>query len=105
MPFFKSCLFVSFFLLVCRTLYGQCPSATGDQTSYGPGSWIGYVYDGIDNYSAANYQGTIMETATFDEGFCGDNCNFTANSGCSVNSESFTVRFKMQQTFVCGTYQ
>lgn len=92
-------------LLFSKTLFGQCPTATGDQTSYGSGSWIGYVYDGKDTYTTTAYQGTITETANFDEGFCGDNCNFTATSGCSVNTETFTVRFKMQQTFACGTYQ
>ncbi len=83
----------------------QCPTADGDQVSYGAGSWIGYVYDGVDNFDAANYQGTITEPENFDESFCGANCDFTAASGCLVNSNTFTVRFKMQKTFDCGTHQ
>jgi len=101
----RSHLLMLCILFLSKTICAQCPSATGDQVSYGSGSWIGYVYDGADNYAPASYQGTILESANFDESFCGDNCTFTANSGCGVNSETFTVRFKMKMNVVCGTYQ
>ncbi len=98
-------LLTLFLLAAFQAVWAQCPTAAGDQVSYGSGSWIGYVYDGVNTFAGANYQGTITETENFDESFCGDNCTFTAASGCSVTSETFTVRFKMQKAFACGTYQ
>ena len=76
---------------------------TGDQTTYGMGSWIGYAYDGVNNYTSANYQGSFTEPATFDESFCGDDCNFTI-SGCPLNTQTFTVRFKMRITLANAGY-
>ena len=75
----------------------------GDETSYGAGSWIGYVYDGADNYSSSEYRGFITETETFDENF-GGSFTTAAVNGCDIYTETFTVRFKMQQTFACGVY-
>lgn len=37
------------------------------------GFWIGYVYDGVDNFSSTAYQGYITEPEKFDEPFCGNN--------------------------------
>lgn len=90
---------------LAENVLAQCGSAAGNQTSYGAGSWIGYVYDGVNSFTTGTYNGTITETEFFNETFCGDNCNFFAASGCSVNSETFTVRFKMRKNFTCGTYQ
>lgn len=82
----------------------QCAGAQGDQTSYGNGSWIGYVYDGANTFTTANYQGYITESETFDESFCGDNCTQTIH-GCSINTETFSVRFKMKKNFTAGLYK
>ncbi|MEL7145702.1 MAG: T9SS type A sorting domain-containing protein [Bacteroidota bacterium] len=84
-------------------LYGQCGTAAGDEVSYGSGSWIGYAYDGANNFASADYQGFFTETQNFDESFCGNNCDFAIN-GCDINTETFSVRFRMNETFVCGTY-
>ncbi len=80
----------------------QCPPAGAAPTTYGNGNWIGYVFDGIQNFT--NYQGTITENETFDESFCGDVCTFPT-SGCTVQSESFTIRFRMTKTFANSVYR
>ncbi|MEQ8424736.1 MAG: T9SS type A sorting domain-containing protein, partial [Cyclobacteriaceae bacterium] len=74
----------------------------GDQVSYGVDSWIGYVYDGVDNF-ISNYKGELFETETFDEAFGGSNVN-TSTTGCSFQTETFSVRFKMRKNFGCGDY-
>ncbi|MEM6526269.1 MAG: T9SS type A sorting domain-containing protein [Bacteroidota bacterium] len=81
----------------------QCPTATGDEISFGSGSWIGYIYDGANIFDATAYQGSITETEKFDQSFCGSNCNYTTN-GCDVNTETFSIRYKMRQNFTCGVY-
>ncbi len=76
---------------------------SGDEVTYGSGSWIGYAYDGVNNYSSVNYQGSFTEPAIFDESFCGDNCDF-AIAGCPLNTQTFTVRFKMRITLANAGY-
>ncbi len=78
-------------------------SVSGDQVTYGNGSWIGYAYDGVNNYSSPSYQGSFTEPAIFDESFCGDNCDFTI-AGCPLNTQTFTVRFKMRITLANAGY-
>lgn len=84
--------------------YSQCGSAQGNQNSFGNDSWIGYFYDGMDNFSSSNYQGYSTETEIFDQSFCGNNCNYAIN-GCSVNTETYTVRYKMKKNFTDGIYR
>ena len=81
-----------------------CGSAQGDQTTYGTNNvWIGYAYSG-QNFD--NYQGYVNEGATsspnFDESFGGAQVNYPTN-GCSVYTEGFSVRYKLQQSFT-GNY-
>lgn len=87
--------------LVSLKANAQCPAGTAP-TAYGSGSWIGYVFDGVQNFT--NYQGSITESENFDDSFCGDNCNFNT-SNCSVQTETFTVRFKMQKNFPNAVYR
>ena len=78
----------------------------GDQTSYGTSNiWIGYVYDNIDftNYSSYVNEGTAG-SANFDESFGGDYVNYPTN-GCSVYTETFSVRYKLTKNFTAGQYQ
>jgi hypothetical protein len=89
--------------LFSTAAHAQCGSA-GDQVTYGNNSWIGYVYNGQNNFSTG-YQGFITETQNFDEGFSGDFGPFPVNTACPVTSTNFSVRFKMQLTLACGTYQ
>ncbi len=83
---------------------------TGDQNTYGDGDaatdpgWIGYLYDGDDNFNTSDYKGFIRESIDFDESFCGDDCNFDTEGGCGINSETFSVRFRMRKTFSCDLY-
>jgi Secretion system C-terminal sorting domain/PA14 domain len=78
-------------------------TVSGDEVTYGNGSWIGYAYDGVNNYSSPSYQGSFTESAIFDESFCGDNCDFTI-AGCPLNTQTFTVRFKMRITLANAGY-
>ena len=97
-------LLSTFFLLtISLQSYSQCSTALGDEVSYGASSWIGYVYDGEDNFASADYQGFFTELQNFDQSFCGNNCDFTIN-GCDVNTQTFSVRFRMNETFSCGIY-
>ena len=92
-------------LFSIRAAFSQCGTVTpnGNQTDYGNGQWYGYIYDGINNFTA--YQGYITQSATFDYSFNGDNTPFTTTGGCSVDPNTFTVRFKMQLNIPCGSYQ
>jgi len=81
-----------------------CGSAQGDQTTYGTGNfWIGYVYTGT-NFN--NYQGYVNEgsvaTPNFYEAFVGPNTTYPTN-GCSINTNGFSVRYKLSQSFT-GNY-
>src|SRR5690606_3433377 len=93
-------------ILLCLVQVGwsQCPTAAGDETTYGADAWIGYVYDGSNTFNTQDYQGTIDRPTVFNETFCGDNCDFVALSGCNVNTETFSVRFKNRQSFSCGLH-
>lgn len=90
-------------ILTSNTIVITVIAPQGDEVSYGAGSWIGYVYDGADNYNTNDYHGFITESELFDESFCGGNCTFSTN-GCDVQTETFSVRFRMRQTFPCGVY-
>lgn len=71
-------------------------SPTGDQITAGTNTWIGYVYDGADNFTT-NYLGYITENQIFNEVFCGDNC-IQLTTGCRFNTETYTVRYRMNFT-------
>lgn len=101
---FKQHLLYLIMLTLMHDAYGQCPIANGDETSFGINQWIGYVYDGADDYSPTNYQGFIIEPENFDESFCGSNCNFSTD-GCDVNTTTFSIRFKMMKNYSCGLYR
>ncbi|HMR92609.1 MAG TPA: T9SS type A sorting domain-containing protein [Chitinophagaceae bacterium] len=81
------------------------PTPSGDQTSYGTGNrWIGYVYN---NANFTQYYGFVREgtitNPNFDQNFGGSNTNY-ATSGCAVNTNTFSVRYKLTKTFAFGTY-
>lgn len=96
-------------LVILAVLFGlngfaQCGSAQGDQTTFGSESWIGYFYDGANNFASADYQGYNTESEIFNQTFCGNNCTFAIN-GCSVTTETFTVRYKMNKNFSNAIYR
>jgi hypothetical protein len=98
---------LSTFLLVFNALCIAQPPCTplGDQTTYGSNDvWIGYVYDNAD---ITNYAGYVTEGITgnpnFDASFGGDAVTYVTN-GCSVLTTTFSVRYKLNKTFVNGNY-
>gem|GEM_PF-942176 len=79
---------------------------TGDTTVYGTNNkWIGYVYDGMNMNS---YRGYVTEgsdsSANFDQNFGGSYANY-ATSDCFVNTETFSVRYRLKKTFTIGNYE
>lgn len=84
--------------------FAQCGSAQGDEITFGTGNWIGYFYDGANNFTSGNYQGYNTEAEIFNQTFCGNNCAYAIN-GCSVTTETFTVRYKMNKNFSNAIYR
>ncbi|MCB0491473.1 MAG: T9SS type A sorting domain-containing protein [Cyclobacteriaceae bacterium] len=84
--------------------FAQCGSAQGDETTFGSNSWIGYFYDGANNFTSGDYQGYNTESEIFNQTFCGNNCTYAIN-GCSVTTETFTVRYKMNKNFSNAIYR
>jgi hypothetical protein len=95
----KNILFTLLLFLFSNLIYPQC-TPTGDQISYGNNSWIGYVYDARENFNNSNYVGYITENEIFNETF---STGITTTS-CSTDPSTFTIRFKMNKTFSCGSY-
>jgi hypothetical protein len=92
-------------LIITSTLsYAGCTPA-GDQTTYGTNNvWIGYVYGGI---AFNTYQGYVNEgssaSPSFDESFGGASVNYATN-GCSILTDTFSIRYKLTRTFADGDY-
>lgn len=96
---------IAFIFIAGSTSAQSSCSASGNQTTYGTGNvWRGYVYSGI-NFNT--YKGRVSEgtssSADFDEDFGGDNVNYST-SNCYVNTENFSVRYKLTKSFTAGTY-
>jgi PA14 domain len=80
-------------------------SGTEDPAVYGSSNqWKGYIYDGtnFNSYKGMINEGTVSN-ADFDENFGGDNVMFST-SGCSVQTETFSARFRLTKYFANGTY-
>lgn len=82
----------------------QC-TPTGNQNTYGTNNvWIGYVYD---NSNLTTYRGYVTEGSSsnpnFDQSFGGDNVTYNTTS-CSVQTETFSVRYRLRKNFSNGTY-
>jgi hypothetical protein len=97
-------LVISLFLF--GRLSAQCPTAQGDQTTYGTNdTWIGYVYDN-DNFT--NYMGYVNEGSpglmNFDQKFGNVNQTTYPTNGCSIQTESFAIRYKLTKNFAADTY-
>ena len=102
-------LFLTLIILTAgngRLAAQACGTAQGDQTAYGTNNvWIGYVYTGTSLNSSA-YQGYVNEGSStspnFYESFGGSNTSYPTN-GCSINTNGFSVRYKLTQSFT-GNY-
>jgi hypothetical protein len=80
-------------------------NGTENTTLYGTNNiWNGYVYDGInfDVYAGMVHEGAAADPA-FDESFGGSNATY-ATSGCGVQTETYSVRYRLAKTFATGTY-
>ncbi|MFT3949189.1 MAG: PA14 domain-containing protein [Agriterribacter sp.] len=98
-----SLLFFNIILFVLAA-QSQC-TPTGNQNTYGTNNvWIGYVYD---NSNLTTYRGYVNEGSSsspnFDQSFGGDNVTYNTTS-CSVQTETFSVRYRLTKTFTSGTY-
>jgi hypothetical protein len=98
-------LLLSTALILTSTLSFAGCIPTGDETTYGTGNvWIGYVYGGI---AFNSYKGFVNEgssaSPSFDESFGGASVNY-ATSGCSILTDTFSVRYKLTSTFADADY-
>jgi hypothetical protein len=84
--------------------FGQnCNSPTcTNQTDYGNGQWIGYVYDHAGGNPPPNpfatYKGCVNEPAIFDRNWG------TGNPSCANGGDRFAVRYRMRMNFPAGSY-
>jgi hypothetical protein len=98
---------ITIFLLIIFSQFngfGQtCNNPTcPNQTDYGIGEWIGYVYDHAGGNSPPNpfatYKGCVNEQAIFDRNWG------TGNPSCANNGDRFAVRYRMRMNFTAGRY-
>ena len=88
--------------------FAQCPTAPGDQTTYGANSWIGYVYNAVNtsnpptNAFTTSYRGFITQPDIFNQDIASG--SLSGANLCGSYSDQFSIRFKMQKTFAPGTY-
>ena len=102
----KSLLTISIMLFLANMLTGQICTPLGNQTTYGTNNvWRGYVYD---NINLTTYKGYVTEGTSanpnFDESFGGENVSYATN-GCPVNTNTFSVRYKLTKTFTNAIYE
>lgn len=101
----KSFISISLVLIfLSLTGFSQC-TPLGDQTTYGTNNtWIGYVYRGA-NFNV--YSGYVNEGSSsnpnFDESFGGAQVNYATN-GCTIYTDTFSVRYKLTKTFSDADY-
>ncbi|RFC54410.1 T9SS type A sorting domain-containing protein [Brumimicrobium aurantiacum] len=99
------CLLLVFLFLssIASKSVAQTCNSGGNQTDYGTGKWIGYVYQHssfnspISSPESNDYRGYVIENEVFDRN------NGSSNPSC-VNNDYFAVRYKMKKEFVCGVY-
>lgn len=88
--------------------FAQCPTPPGDQTSYGSGSWIGYVYNAINNANpptnafTTTYRGYVTQSEIFDLDLGAG--SISGANLCGTYSDQFSIRFKMTKNFPTGNY-
>lgn len=100
----KTIIISTALFLISVLSYAGCTPA-GDQTTYGTNNvWNGYVYGG-SNFNT--YKGYVTEgissSPNFDESFGGAQTTYNTN-GCSILTDTFSVRYKLQESFADGDY-
>ncbi len=101
----KRILLFSTVLFLSLSAAAAC-SPQGDQTTYGTNNvWIGYVYSSNNFLTYKGYVNEGISTnPNFDESFGGAQVSYNTN-GCPLNvTDTFSVRYKLQQTFSDGDY-
>lgn len=96
---------IGLYLLCSYTALCQPCTPLGNQLTYGTNdTWIGYVYDNVD---LTSYKGYVTEGSpgnpNFLQEFGGMYATYPTN-GCSVYTESFSVRYRLTKTFSAGDY-
>ena len=77
---------------------------SGDETSYGSGSWIGYVYNSSSAGSFTTYKGSVTESENFDRDCSTGSATGATSNLCSPNSDLFAIRYKMNKSYAAGIY-
>lgn len=87
--------------------FDVAPSCSGTENTniYGTADqWRGYVYDGT-NFNT--YKGMVLEgtlgNISIDQNFGGNNTNY-ATSGCAVQTETFSVRYRLRKGLPAGNF-
>lgn len=100
---------ILFLLLLCSAkLFAQCPTPPGNQTSYGSGTWTGYVYSAVNNSNpptnafTTTYRGYVSQPEIFDLDLGSD--AISGPNVCGSYYDQFSVRFKMTKNFPAGNY-
>ncbi|HTE11763.1 MAG TPA: T9SS type A sorting domain-containing protein, partial [Chitinophagaceae bacterium] len=82
-------------------------TGNGNPAVYGTNnSWIGYLYQGMnfDTYKGYINKGT-NSNPNFDDNFGGGSTPVTVNtSNCSVQTQTFSARYRLQTHLAAGTY-
>lgn len=90
-----------------RVTFAVTPSCAGleNTTLFGTGNvWRGYVFDGtnFESYKGMITQGVAADPS-FTQDFGGSNV-ILPTSGCGVQTETFSVRYRLTKFFPTGTY-
>jgi hypothetical protein len=80
-------------------------TGSGNPAAYGSNNqWIGYVYTGMNFNSYKGYVGEgSAASPNFDESFGGDNVTY-GTSDCSINTNQFSVRYRLKSNLPSGSY-
>ncbi|MBL7702874.1 MAG: hypothetical protein JNM14_11530 [Ferruginibacter sp.] len=102
----KVLLFIALLVCLLPMAFSQNCNPQGNQSSYGSNNvWIGYAYN---NTNFSSYKGFITRGAAgnpnFDTDFGGSNTNLNT-AGCQVQTETFSVRFKLTKIVTNGMYK
>ena len=102
---FLKTIALSLFLILTATtgvMAQACSTSQGDTTVYGTNNvWDGYVFKGMNFQNG--YQGYVTEgtlsSPNFNETFGGGGGTYNTN-GCSITATQFSVRYRLQESFV-----
>ncbi len=78
---------------------------SGDETSYGLNSWIGYTYTSNGSGAFNTYLGYVTEDETFNRDMgTGEIEGLVTTIPCNNRSDDFAIRYKMIRDFPAGYY-